>query len=276
LDFVLYQLTLPASTLLTNLGPVMGDLSTNITTPQRMIMPATCTYDYWQKTKTCALQYTGLQSLLNADITIRAFFSECSAPYGTFSYNIDCLGTGCTLLTAPQYCTSDASCQSQYGSFATCFDAAPRIDSRFDILYAYFSGTLFGNDTCSGKSSLISDFQSFAQNAGIAGTPTPNSMGICSLNFTYLLSSDRADGLNITEWAQNQFVVSGDSVSNSYLVPWPLDSLPVPLPTGTPASTGVPGSGPPPGATSGSAIVAVILSLAVSNVFLLLVLNILG
>jgi hypothetical protein len=251
----------------------MSDLSTNLTTPQKMKMPETCTYDYWKQTKTCAVQYTGFQSLLNADITIRGFLSECPFTYGSFAFNVDCMGTGCTLLTQPQYCTSDASCQSQFGSFATCFDASTSIDPSFDILYAYFSDTTVGNDTCSGKSHLIQDFQSYAQYAGITGTPPPNTMGICSLNFTNLFSNDRADGLNITQWLQNQFVVSGTSVSNSYLVAWPSDSLPTPLPS-TPATPGTPGT--PYEITSGSTIVAVILSLAVTNLCLLLVLNILG
>jgi len=153
-DWVMYNFI--AGNAITILDPTMSDWTLSL--GQKMVLPQSCSYATWQSTGMCSLEYTGLQPILQVDITIRAVIQSCSgwnAPTMTF----DCYGNACPLLTSP-FCTQDSQCPTG----TICYDPSVLLaGTNVDLLTALFQ--LFtssnplnpapGASTCSGSSFFV-------------------------------------------------------------------------------------------------------------------------
>ncbi|KAJ3157633.1 hypothetical protein HDU89_000009 [Geranomyces variabilis] len=108
----------------------------------RLKMPTSCSYATWKSKGSCALEFTGLATLLQLDVTFRASATQCSAsPWPAL--NIDCVGSDCKYIMQPHMCSSDSDC----GGLAVCTDilSALQINNPSQVLkniYADPIGTL--------------------------------------------------------------------------------------------------------------------------------------
>jgi len=261
-ESVMYYMTTPATQI--PLGPTMSDLSNTILnfsgTTTKLQLPQTCTFDsYTGSQQSCLAYYTGLQEFLTYDgasIDIRFGMSPCQATSGSSDFLgpdllVDCYGTFCQLLNEVTPCTQTSDCSS-YGPGVSCIDWSTGIDSSFDFFYMILIGnsSLPPANTCFGGN-LESDFDSLL--SAFSGSTITTKMKFCSVNFTYLISSSRNDGFNATQWANQQFVVTGSTAQNTYLKPWPDAGVTAP-------TTKVPPPGSNLGGSSGSSRIALCVS----------------
>jgi hypothetical protein len=196
--------------------PKMSDFVPNFTTP--IVMPATCTYESWKNTGLCALQWTGLQSMLKMGITLRGYAKDCGA-YNLPEVKVECIGSGCELFVKPKLCTSTNDCPT--GS--QCFDVYDELFVKMDenatmrdIVQAFFRlTTAVIPDQCGSEENgrkTVRDILKF-----IRGEPSDGGIGtkICMANFTQLF-----EDFNFTQWAEAQVTVDADEVTLHTILPW--------------------------------------------------------
>jgi hypothetical protein len=135
IDNLLYHLTTPVATSLTNLGVDFGDMAIG-EVDSRLKMPSTCTFDHWQANGQCRLTFTGecfcssrvdcfVSRLLtmhdhpgfsdplffDARTDLNMYLSVCPGSFVPEAY-IECIGEGCALFGAPIPCKVKTDCPS--------------------------------------------------------------------------------------------------------------------------------------------------------------------
>jgi len=195
-----------------------------INSAQKVIMPVSCSYQTWLSQGHCSLEYTGLQPLLNTDMTFRVSIQSCSSA-GTFtlpSITIDCSGESCQLLGDPILCTSNSDCSGIPG--AVCLDLASELAGQsldpFEFLFNI--SNVFPNGTsCAGSSYFASDLGSFIQYILGLSTSTPLPQQFCFLDVVSLINRiSNEEVFNLTQWANDQAIVNGDAISFKYIQNW--------------------------------------------------------
>jgi len=191
---------------------------------KRLVPPETCTYEYYQKTYSCSFKFTGIQSLLNSDISLNALIKDCPN-WDVPAIYLECEGKDCALISKPQYCTSNDYCDANFPG-TKCMSLI-NSTANFDFVQAYFTHQLHPFDSCGSTSKQLDDLKAlFAHYT----TQTPE-QSICFWDIQELINT-----VNVTAWANNQYIVNGDTFSIRDLSPW------VP-PTGTDT---IPGTVPSP------------------------------
>jgi len=216
------------------LGPDMSDMSTGTFNfsegiSSKLQFPSTCTFNsYTGSQQSCLAYYSGLQQFFSyngSSINLRFGMYPCQASSGNSNFLgpeilTDCYGQSCSLLTQVTPCTTDSDCSS-YGDGVTCIDWLSDINPNFDFFYLVLTGNNAYaplSDQCFGGK-LSSDFDALL--SSLTGSTMTTHMKFCSVNFTYLTSPSRNDGFNLTQWIDDQFIVSGKVAQNIYFQPWP-------------------------------------------------------
>jgi len=198
---------------LTYAGPEMSDW----TIPYdgaKLVMPNSCSYNTWISTGQCSFEYTGLQSILQSDVTIRVVVQSCSG-FNLPKITIDCSGTACPLISGAQKCTTSSSCPTG----TVCWDFANVLnsqDSAIDALGAFLNWGATSN-SCTGKSYYVQDMESLLHY--IIGDDGSGDVKYCFWNATSIAERLSSSG-NITQWVQDQFVVDGDTATNTFIQNW--------------------------------------------------------
>jgi len=127
IEGVLYYLTTPTPTLNIPDLDSWGNLLSN-SGKGRLHMPETCTYEYFTTHHYCALEYIGLQDILNIDVALHIKITKCSnSPY--LSIYLGCKGTDCFVLDGKsKLCSSDSDCTSS----TSCVDIS-QIYSNYNL-----------------------------------------------------------------------------------------------------------------------------------------------
>jgi hypothetical protein len=196
-------------------SPAMSDWKVfNVTT--KLMMPSTCTYDNWIAKGICSAQWTGLQSLLDLGITLRAYVRDCGS-FKIPEFKIECFGSGCGVFTNPEPCVTSASCPTG----AYCID-------MYDLFYKNITNStnpdLFGAffllnnqppDSCSNEASgrkMVHDIiRYFANLPADAGTDT----GMC---FPDIYNKFKT--FNFTSWLRAQGQVDGGLITLNTVTAW--------------------------------------------------------
>ena len=110
LDNVLYHVTSPVSTMLSNLGVGFNDMAIG-DVDERMAMPSSCTFDSWIQDGQCRLTFDGLSDPLffDAQTDLNMYLTVCPGSFVPEAY-VECVGIGCELFGAPIPCKLDADC----------------------------------------------------------------------------------------------------------------------------------------------------------------------
>ena len=211
-----YNFIIPAPTPIAGISiPTMSDWRVNTTF--KVGLPSTCTFDSWKNTGLCALQWTGLQSLLGVGVTIRAYAKDCGA-FKLPEFKLECIGTGCSLFTSPQLCTTSTECVT--GSI--CMDVYDQFYNKLgnnstnrDIWQAFYKLNMSAPDNCGTETNGRKVVRKFIQY--LAGQTPDNQDGtkICMVDF-----ENRFKDFNFTQWGQAQATVEGDLISLISLTPW--------------------------------------------------------
>jgi len=222
---MLYQFVLPAPAVdIPSWSiPAMSDWSPDSTS--KIVLPATCTYDSWKNDGLCAVQWTGLESMLKVGITLRAYAKSC----GAFKFpevKVECVGKGCDLLLDPQFCTDTAGCPTN----SDCVDI-------YDMIYLDNENTTIRNfwqawyklntsvtpDTCSSEDTGRKGLRNIINYYKGLPSDGKSETKICMVNFT-----DIAENFNFTLWSEAQVTADGDRVTLNTLMPWnPAGVVPV-------------------------------------------------
>jgi len=154
------------------------------------------------------MKFTGIQSLLNTDLTFNLLIKDCPGWHFPAFY-IECEGNDCDLFTQPQPCSSDSDCAKYPGT--KCFSFAN--SANYDFIQAYFTHVWDASETCGSSSLLLSDLQKFISHYTKTQTTTQNS--VCFLDIQNLIKT-----VNIGDWANTQYIVDGDKYSIKDLSSW--------------------------------------------------------
>jgi len=187
----------------------MSDWQVNYTGP-KFEMPASCSYDTWLKTGACSFSYTGLQTVLNSDITFRFYLKTCAA-FNIPSFTFDCSGNACSLISNVVTCTQSSDCPMG----TICWDFNTLLTSlnvSFDALGDLLSlGTSEQANSCTGQKYYLSDMDSLLHY--FMGSGSGDSK-FCFWNVTAVAQQ------NLTSWLSNQLVPDGSNVKNLYIENW--------------------------------------------------------
>jgi len=228
----------------------------------RITLPTTCTLATWQQTGVCALKWTGLQDLLNVDITIRARMRRCTAnPEGIPEMYIECEGTDCANLFRPILCTADDQCSPDL----VCKDLTSDSSLTYNnynplglLLWGESSNayancpyqaleTIPDTETCS--TSLSSYYEMLREAVlAITGSTSTVSSGFSICTVDYDAVKD-----NGADWANGLIINSGADFSVKGMEVWDdAFSEPDPAATGSSGTTGA-GTGAGTGTTGAGA-----------------------
>jgi len=214
-------------------GPNMSNLRTFLfdalfggETPYEITLPPnTCSYARWAQSGICTGEYTGLGVLFNTDITIRVVAKRCgSALSGKLpAFQIQCVGTGCSVFQAPVSCTSDAGCGK--GLICRPLNSQAYVKTSFDPLFlaAIIEGTTsqFLNDTqtqkCAGYSYYQQDILSFLNKMNPSIGTNNN---ICLLNYTRVSEPGVYATPELQWWLQTSVDVVGKLVKLAWFQDW--------------------------------------------------------
>jgi hypothetical protein len=185
-------------------------------------LPSSCTWNNWVATGTCQFDFTGLQTLLLADITLRITISTCSSDNLLSSYSVQCIGAGCPLFSGLDPCDDDSQCFSgttcqSLSSVLTEENVGYHIiDDIFDVDFfdllmspiynknlcatpSWFNGSIPTTppDTCSGPSMWQNDMNNFI--LATVGTSTPNTGVKTPLQYC-LIDFDVVNNNTVNTW----------------------------------------------------------------------------
>jgi len=227
-DWVMYSFfSGPAES---NYGPTMSDWTTFFGNTKKFSMPDSCSYQTWLATGTCSLEYTGLQPLLNSDITIRVQLSACPGSFALPSLTIDCSGNACPIISDPVPCTQDYQCPTG----TVCYNPAASllVGSIVDPLAAFLnlgaSNPLNVQNSCCGSGYFEEDVASLVNNiTGYSSSP----LQFCFWDVKSLFNSFDTGNSN-ANWITDQTTANGNTVSSIYIQNW------IPSNAGPPASAG--------------------------------------
>jgi len=229
----------------------------------RLILPSTCTLESWQETGVCAVKWTGLQDLLNMDITIRGRMRKCSNSTGIPEAYLECEGSDCASLFRPVLCNSNSDCSTNF----VCKD----ITAEDSLTYNNFNPLgllLWGVDqnssaTCPNlgldiippsencASSLSSYYQMIREAVPlITGRQSTANSGFSLCTFDY-----DAVNNNANEWASNMVINQGPDFTLQGMNGWSNafdDEDPLSTTGGLSSTTTGSNSGPNSGGSSGS------------------------
>jgi hypothetical protein len=185
---------------------------------KRLTPPSTASYEHYQKTKSVSFKFTGFQSLLNSDLTLNVLIKDCPG-WNIPAIYMECQGNDCDLITLPRYCTSQSYCDSNYPG-TKCLSLSNT--QNIDFVQAYFTHKTAPIDTCGSPSLLLDDLHKLI--LAYSGDSQPQ-QSVCFWDIDYLVNT-----VNITDWAEKQYIVDGDKFSIRDLSEW------------SPADTNIPGS----------------------------------
>jgi hypothetical protein len=171
------------------------------------VPPDSCTYSQYLKTTSCSMKFTGMQSLLNSDLTFNILIQDCPDWHFPAIY-LECEGKDCDLFTQPQPCTLDSDCTQFPGTKCLSFANS----ANYDFIQAYFTHVWSASETCGSSNALLSDLQKFISHYTKTAT-TQNS--VCFLDVKTLINT-----LQIQDWANSQYIVDGDKYWIKDLSAW--------------------------------------------------------
>jgi len=171
------------------------------------VPPDTCSYNHYNQTSSCSMQFTGLQSLLNSDLTFNILIQDCPGWHVPAMY-MECAGKDCDLITQPQLCSSDADCTQFPGT--KCFSFSNSLN--YDFIQAYFTHVWTASETCASSSVLLTDIQNLISHYTKTQT-TQNS--VCFLDLNTLINT-----VDISAWANSEYIVTGETYVIKDLSSW--------------------------------------------------------
>jgi len=241
----------------------------------RLILPSTCTFETWQNTGVCSLKWTGLQDLLNVNVTLRGKMRRCSPNTEDVpEMYLECEGSDCASFFRPTLCNYDDECAANlvckdltmqnltykdynpiglliWGVNGTAGAACP--NSAID--------TIPVTETCSTSLNSYYDLlrDSISTFIGIPSTVSYG-VGICTVDYDAI--SNQA-----SDWAQNMVITDGPDYSlmgttvwnNAFDVPDPIQTTTSGASSGSGSGSGSNISTASPTATTMSNIAALML-----------------
>jgi hypothetical protein len=175
---------------------------------KRLTPPSTATYAHYLTSKSVSFKFTGLQSLLQSDITLNFLIKDCPG-WNVPAIYVECEGNDCDLITLPRYCTSQSFCDSNYpGTKCMSMDNSKNLD----FVQAYFTHKYNPVDSCGSPSLLLADLHKLI--LAYTGDSQPM-QSLCFWDIDYLIKT-----VNITDWAEKQYIVDGDTFSIRDLSDW--------------------------------------------------------
>jgi hypothetical protein len=201
-------------------------------------LPSTCNWNSLQA-GTCAIDFTGLKTLLLADITLRFSAQTCASNAQFMSYTVQCIGADCPFFTGLRSCDTTNQCTPGFQCQAlvalleatgavNASDVNKGLNTDFINLImssAYNSNlcsapswinnldTLLGNSqqhSCDGPTNWVADIQKII--LGVAGSSTQPASVASKLQFC-LPSINLLNGDAFNTWAQSLIQVSGADVT---------------------------------------------------------------
>jgi hypothetical protein len=235
LEGVMYYLTTPTPSLVV---PNKESWSIHLKDMSRVVMPETCTLDYFQKNGYCAVRYSGMQSLIGLDMTFSARISQCTnSPL--FEVYIGCKGNDCFFGNKFKFCSTNADCTettkcsnifdfSIYNDDPTNPPPTNVQDEYIDMTMAYpiYYYGLLTNDTC--WASKAGDVMRLGRDTlrYMEGLPKDTSTNLDT--FICFADVDYIKKQNFTQWAMDQVKIDGTTITLKDLKAW---TAPKPGPT---------------------------------------------
>jgi len=205
----------------------MSDWTVDTTT--KVVLPNTCTFDSWKNSGTCGLEWTGLESLLNLGITLRATMRDCGA-FQMPEFKLECVGADCEHFLRPTICATQSECGAEqvctdlYSNFYNLTDPL----GQRDWIQSFFKLTTGAPDECGTEA----NGRNFVNNAlrfiNSLAPDTGSKTSICIIDFESRFSSEN---FNLTTWANAQATVDGDVVALHTLRAYTPPGPPVVAPT---------------------------------------------
>jgi len=211
--------------------------STPSSTYNRLVTPTGCKYTDWLSggSQSCTFEYTGLQSLLNKDVSIRGSAVQCSSNSAP-DIRFDCVGADCATVFQPfslQFCQQDSDC----GTGKTC-NSLPTIPHFFAGVF--WDSATPDTDSCDSESQAQLNVANLINAlAGNAPTLGPIS-GYCTFDLQVLINN--ADN-RFTTWQTTATSKSNNQITVNGLEAYQSQSGEPSIP-----STSTTGSGPSSGA----------------------------
>jgi len=152
-------------------------------------------------------------------MTWNILIKECPK-WHTPAVYVECEGNDCSLLTKPRPCTADSDCAQYPGT--KCLTMANTLG--YDFIQSYFTHAYYPVDSCGSPNKLLDDLKKWFSHYNTVDTPQDS---LCFWDVNSLIKT-----VNITKWAESEYIVNGDTFSIRDLQEW------------KPANTDIPGSGP--------------------------------
>jgi hypothetical protein len=216
LPSVINLLTNPSLKFDNNMSDWFVSLNTS-STFKRFNAPSTCSYAHYLKTRSISFKFTGFQSLIDSDITLNFLIKDTPGWNVPLIY-MECSGKDCGLITLPRPCSDQPFCTSNYPG-TKCMPLSNT--KNMDFIQAYFTHKWIPVDSCGSPALVLADLQKLINSYTLS---TQAAQSICFWDIQSLVNT-----VNITGWAQNQYVVDGDTFTIRDLSAWiPAGDLNIP------------------------------------------------